>query len=84
MASFFTADGVVAKVLDDGGYHYLSPCDDSSELYLELQDWLAAGNKLGPPPEQPEPTPPTAAEKLAALGLTADDLRQLLNPEVNP
>lgn len=83
MASFFTAEGVVAKVLDDGGYHYLSPYDTSSELYQELQAWLAAGNELGPPPEQPEPQLPSAAEKLAALGLTIDELRELLTSEAN-
>jgi len=34
---------------------------------------------------QPEPPPePTAEEKLAAAGLTVDDLKQLLGLEVTP
>lgn len=44
----------------------------------EIQAWLAEGNTPNPyvpPPPAPEPT---AEEKLAAAGLTVDDLKTLL------
>jgi hypothetical protein len=40
--------------------------------------WLAAGNTPDPAPAPPVVTPPTPAEKLAAAGLTVEELKALL------
>jgi hypothetical protein len=46
--------------------------------YRDYLAWVKAGNTPEPAPE-PEPVPePTPAEKLAAAGLTVDELRTLL------
>ena len=46
--------------------------------YPPFQAWLAAGNNPEPAPE-PEPVPElTPAEKLAASGLTVEELKTLL------
>lgn len=47
-------------------------------LVEAIQSWIDEGNTPNPyvpPPPAPEPTP---AEKLAAAGLTVDDLKALL------
>jgi hypothetical protein len=54
------------------------PLDPANRDYAEYLEWVAQGGVPEPAPE-PEPVPePTAAEKLAASGLTVDDLRALL------
>ena len=53
-------------LLDDG------PVVTGEELEAEVQRILAE-----PPP--PPPAPPTPADKLAALGLSKEELRELLN-----
>lgn len=54
------------------------PPDPANTDYAEYLAWLDAGNTPEPAPE-PEPIPePTAAEKLAAAGLTVDELKALL------
>lgn len=40
--------------------------------------WSYDGSKFSPPPPPPPPPELTAAEKLAASGLTVDELKQLL------
>lgn len=56
----------------------LVPFDPDNTDYQAYLAWLEAGNTPEPAPE-PEPMPePTAAEKLAAAGLTVDDLKELL------
>ena len=58
------------------------PNDPANRDYAEYQSWVAAGNT--PTPYTPPPPAPalTSDQKLAALGLTLDDLAQLVT-EVN-
>ena len=52
------------------------PPDPANTDYAEYQQWLAAGNTPDPAPVPP--APPTPAEKLAAAGLTVEELKELL------
>ena len=54
------------------------PPDPDNTDYREYLAWLEAGNTPEPAPEPPKPVEPTAAEKLAAAGLTVEELKQLL------
>ena len=54
------------------------PPDPANRDYAEYLAWLEEGNVPDP---APEPTPPpelTPEQKLAASGLSVEDLRQLL------
>ena len=54
------------------------PFDPANTDYAAYLEWLAAGNTPEPAPE-PEPVPElTLAEKLAASGLTVEELKTLL------
>lgn len=52
------------------------PADPTNTDYQDYVLWLDAGNN--PEPADPPAPPPTAAEKLAAAGLTVEELRELL------
>ena len=54
------------------------PLDPANTDYAAYLEWLEAGNTPEPAPE-PEPVPElTPAEKLAASGLTVEELKGLL------
>ena len=54
------------------------PPDPANSDYAAYLEWVAAGNTPEPAPE-PEPVPElTPAEKLAASGLTVEELKGLL------
>jgi hypothetical protein len=56
----------------------LIPLDPANTDYAAYLEWVAAGNMPEPAPE-PEPVPElTPAEKLAASGLTVEELKELL------
>lgn len=52
------------------------PADSANTDYQDYLTWVEEGNT--PATAAPAPAPPTAAEKLAAAGLTVEDLRVLL------
>ena len=54
------------------------PPDPANTDYAAYLEWLAAGNTPAPAPEPPTPVEPTPAEKLAAAGLTIEELKSLL------
>ena len=54
------------------------PPDQANIDYQQYQAWLAAGNEPEPAPEQPATVELTPAEKLAAAGLTVNELKTLL------
>jgi hypothetical protein len=62
----------------DGGCTCLPPEDNGTPEWAAYKAWLSEGNTPEPAPE-PEPVPElTPAEKLAASGLTVEELKQLL------
>ena len=54
------------------------PPDEANTDYAAYLAWVAAGNTPDPAPEPPAPEPLTPAEKLAASGLTVEELKALL------
>jgi hypothetical protein len=54
------------------------PPDEANTDYVAYLAWVAAGNMPEPAPMVAPPAPLTPAEKLAASGLTVDELRGLL------
>ena len=55
------------------------PPDPGNRDYREFLEWVEAGNTPEPAPELlAPPAPLTPAEKLAASGLTVDELKELL------
>lgn len=69
-----TANDTIVR-LADGAFIPPDPGNTDYQAYLS---WLEKGNEPLPAPE-PEPAPVlTPAEKLAASGLTVDELKELL------
>ena len=55
------------------------PQDPGNRDYREYLEWLEAGNTPEPAPPAPVPPAPlTPVEKLAAAGLTVEELKALL------
>ena len=57
------------------------PPDPANTDYAAFLKWVAAGNMPEPAPIVAPPVPLTPAEKLAASGLTVEELKQLLGLE---
>ncbi len=52
--------------------------DEANTDYQAYLTWLSEGNTPNPYVPPPEPAPLTPAEKLAAAGLSVDELKSLL------
>lgn len=75
MAYQLTTGDTILRLADNA---YIPP-DPANTDYQAFLRWCEEGNTPEPAPE-PEPVPqPTPAEKLAAAGLTVDELKKLLN-----
>ena len=57
------------------------PPDPANTDYAAYLAWVEAGNMPEPAPIVAPPAPLTPAEKLAASGLTVEELKQLLGLE---
>jgi hypothetical protein len=64
--------------LTDGAF---IPADESNSDYTIYLQWLEDGNTPEPAPEPSAPPLLTPEEKLAASGLTVEELKQLLGLE---
>ena len=54
------------------------PADEANTDYQAFLAWVAEGNTPNPYIPPPEPAPLTPQEKLAAAGLSVDELKTLL------
>ena len=68
-------NGETIKRLSDNAFIPPDPANTDYAIYLE---WLKEGNTPEPAPAPPAPVELTPAEKLAASGLTVEELKQLL------
>ena len=73
-----STNAVVLKIDDDGLARVSFLVDAEGPYQDEYKAWLAEGNAPNPYVPPPEPAPLTPAEKLAAAGLSVDELKSLL------
>jgi hypothetical protein len=70
-----TTGDCIKRLADDA----FIPPDPANVDFAQYTAWLDEGNTPDPAPAPPTPpAPPTAAEKLAAAGLTVEELKALL------
>jgi hypothetical protein len=69
-----TTGDCIKRLADDA----FIPPDPANVDFAQYTAWLAAGNTPDPAPAPPVVTPLTPAEKLAAAGLTVEELKALL------
>jgi hypothetical protein len=72
-----TSSGSILRIADNA----FIPPDPANIDYAAYLKWVAAGNMPEPAPIIAPPAPLTPAEKLAASGLTVEELKQLLGLE---
>jgi hypothetical protein len=72
-----TASDCILRLADNA----FIPPDPANTDYAAYLEWVAAGNMPEPAPAPPAPIELTPAEKLAASGLTVEELKQLLGLE---
>jgi hypothetical protein len=77
MAYQLTTGNTILRLADNA---YIPP-DPANTDYAAYLKWVAAGNMPEPAPIVALPAPLTPAEKLAASGLTVEELKQLLGLE---
>jgi hypothetical protein len=69
-----TATDLILRLADNT----FIPPDPGNRDYAAYLEWVEAGNTPEPAPEPPVPVELTPAEKLAASGLTVEELKTLL------
>ena len=75
MYQLTTTTGDTILRTSDGAF---IPPDPANTDYATYLAWLEAGNTPDPAPTPEPPVPLTPAEKLAASGLTVEELKELL------
>ena len=73
--SYQLINGSVIQRLSDNAFIPPDPANTDYQAYLR---WLDEGNTPLPAPKPAPPAPLTPAEKLAAAGLTVEELKALL------
>jgi hypothetical protein len=69
-----TTSTIILRLADNA----FIPPDPANTDFAAYLEWAAAGNTPEPAPEPVAPVELTPAEKLAASGLTVDELKSLL------
>lgn len=65
------------SILRDADQAWIPP-DEANTDYQAYLAWLSEGNTPNPYVPPPAPPEPTITEKLASVGLTVDELKELL------